>query len=216
MKWSRGVLKRLGFVCAWGYVAIAAAPPAVLAGRWKLNRELSEFPKEVAFGIETTDGDAAAERKTRRRRQSWRGKARRRRIEQWRGTKPGRVQRRRRQGERGRRQQDQGTDREREESGHGPHHFPNRDGREHHRLAGSHPDVSSDWQGGDRGARRGTRRRDGEMAGPAARRPVHDSQGPDLPLSCIRGCRAGSSSSRPGSRKAARATRPMSSSVSTT
>jgi hypothetical protein len=59
LKWSRGVLKRLGLVCAWGYVAIAAATPAVLTGRWKLNRELSEFPKEVAFGIETTDGDAA-------------------------------------------------------------------------------------------------------------------------------------------------------------
>jgi hypothetical protein len=52
-------LVRLGFVCAWGYVAIAAATPTVLAGHWKLNRELSEFPKEVAFGIETTDGDAA-------------------------------------------------------------------------------------------------------------------------------------------------------------
>jgi len=58
MKWSRGMLMRLGFVCAWGYVAVAAATPAVLAGRWTLNRELSEFPKEVAFGIETADGDA--------------------------------------------------------------------------------------------------------------------------------------------------------------
>ena len=68
MKWPRALLMLLGFVCAWGYVEIAAAPPVALAGRWRLNRELSEFPKEVAFGIETTDGDAPTERTAKRRR----------------------------------------------------------------------------------------------------------------------------------------------------
>jgi hypothetical protein len=58
MKWLRVVLTLLGLVGVWGAVGNAAAPPVPLAGRWRLNRELSQFPKEVAFGIETTDGDA--------------------------------------------------------------------------------------------------------------------------------------------------------------
>ena len=58
MKWPRVVLMLLGFVGVCGSVASAVAPPVQLAGRWRLNRALSEFPKEVAFGIETTDGDA--------------------------------------------------------------------------------------------------------------------------------------------------------------
>ncbi|MEP7306853.1 MAG: hypothetical protein ABJA98_15165 [Acidobacteriota bacterium] len=57
MKWPRVVLMLLGIVGVCGSVESAAAPPVPLAGRWKLNRELSEFPKEVAFGIDTTDGD---------------------------------------------------------------------------------------------------------------------------------------------------------------
>jgi hypothetical protein len=60
MKWPRVVLLLLGCVGACGSAESAAAPPVPLAGRWKLNRELSEFPKEVAFGIEAPDGDAPA------------------------------------------------------------------------------------------------------------------------------------------------------------
>jgi hypothetical protein len=62
MKWPRASLMLLGFVGAFvgasAYIEIAAAPPVSLAGRWKLNRELSEFPREVAFGIEATDDGA--------------------------------------------------------------------------------------------------------------------------------------------------------------
>ena len=58
MKWSRVVWMLIGFVSLWAVAGRAAAPPVPLAGRWKLNQELSEFPKEVAFGIETPDGDA--------------------------------------------------------------------------------------------------------------------------------------------------------------
>ena len=58
MTWSRVVLMLLGLAGVCGSVEGAAAPPAPLAGRWRLNRELSEFPKEVAFGIESTNGDA--------------------------------------------------------------------------------------------------------------------------------------------------------------
>jgi hypothetical protein len=58
MKWPRALLILLGFICVYGCAEIAAAPPVALAGRWRLNRELSEFPKEVAFGIETTDDDS--------------------------------------------------------------------------------------------------------------------------------------------------------------
>jgi len=49
----------IGILGVFGSVESAAAPPVPLAGRWRLNRELSEFPKEVAFGIETPDGDAS-------------------------------------------------------------------------------------------------------------------------------------------------------------
>jgi len=49
----------IGILGVCGSVESAAAPPVPLAGRWRLNRELSEFPKEVAFGIETPDGDAS-------------------------------------------------------------------------------------------------------------------------------------------------------------
>ena len=58
MKWPRVVWMLIGFVGLWAVAGRAAAPPVALAGRWKLNRELSEFPKEVAFGIEATGGDA--------------------------------------------------------------------------------------------------------------------------------------------------------------
>jgi hypothetical protein len=50
----------LGFLCASGSVDALAAPPAQFAGRWRLNRDLSEFPKEVAFGIETTEAGPAS------------------------------------------------------------------------------------------------------------------------------------------------------------
>ncbi len=56
MKWPRVVWMLIGFVGFWAVAGRAAAPPVALAGRWKLNRELSEFPKEVAFGIETPFG----------------------------------------------------------------------------------------------------------------------------------------------------------------
>jgi hypothetical protein len=58
MKWPRVVLLLLGIVGVCGSIDGAAAPAVPLAGRWRLNRDLSEFPKEVAFGIETTEGDA--------------------------------------------------------------------------------------------------------------------------------------------------------------
>jgi hypothetical protein len=47
----------LGALCVSAHVA--AAPPVALAGRWVLNREQSEFPKEVAFGIEGTGSDSS-------------------------------------------------------------------------------------------------------------------------------------------------------------
>lgn len=58
MNCPRALLMLLGFVSAWGYTAIAAAPPVALTGRWKLNRDLSEFPKEVAFGVGTPGDDS--------------------------------------------------------------------------------------------------------------------------------------------------------------
>jgi hypothetical protein len=58
MNCPRALLMLLGFVSAWGYTVSAAAPPVALAGRWKLNRELSEFPKEVAFGVGTPGDDS--------------------------------------------------------------------------------------------------------------------------------------------------------------
>jgi hypothetical protein len=59
MKWSRTVLTLLGLASAWALIVSAAGSPVQLAGRWTLNREQSEFPKEVAFGIETPDGDSS-------------------------------------------------------------------------------------------------------------------------------------------------------------
>src|SRR5690349_9665335 len=48
----------LSLVCAWGRAELVAAPPPRLSGRWVLNHALSEFPKEVAFGIDTSGVDA--------------------------------------------------------------------------------------------------------------------------------------------------------------
>jgi hypothetical protein len=59
MKQPRVVWMLIGFVALWTAAGVAAAAPVSLAGRWKLNRELSEFPKEVAFGIDTTDSDTS-------------------------------------------------------------------------------------------------------------------------------------------------------------
>jgi hypothetical protein len=42
---------------------LAASPPVAIAGRWRLNRELTDFPKEVGFGIDLPgDGDSSAGR----------------------------------------------------------------------------------------------------------------------------------------------------------
>ncbi len=60
MKWSRTVLLLLGVACAWEHQSLSAAPPVMLAGRWKLNRELSEFPKEVGFGFVSSGDDSTS------------------------------------------------------------------------------------------------------------------------------------------------------------
>src|ERR1700689_733147 len=60
VKWSRTVLLMLGVACGWDSVNLAAAPPVVLAGSWKLNREQSEFPKEVGFGFVSTGDDSTS------------------------------------------------------------------------------------------------------------------------------------------------------------
>jgi hypothetical protein len=59
MKWLRVGVTLLGVLGGCGYLASAAAPPVSLAGRWRLNRDLSEFPKEIAFGIATDDDDSS-------------------------------------------------------------------------------------------------------------------------------------------------------------
>jgi hypothetical protein len=59
VKWSRTILLLLGVVCGWESVNISAAPP-VLAGRWKLNRELSELPAEVGFGFASSGDDSTS------------------------------------------------------------------------------------------------------------------------------------------------------------
>jgi len=42
---------------------LAASPAVTIAGRWRLNRELTDFPKEVGFGIEIPgDGDSSSGR----------------------------------------------------------------------------------------------------------------------------------------------------------
>ena len=48
----------LAVACVW--VHAAAAPPVTLAGRWVLNRQQSDFPKEVAFGIGETAVDSSS------------------------------------------------------------------------------------------------------------------------------------------------------------
>jgi hypothetical protein len=57
VKWSPTVLLLIVVAClGWEHESLSAAPPVVLAGRWKLNRELSEFPAEVGFGF-ASSGD---------------------------------------------------------------------------------------------------------------------------------------------------------------
>jgi hypothetical protein len=58
MTWFRSLLVSIGVVAACAVAEAAAAPPVTLAGRWTLNRELSEFPKEVGFGVETPGGES--------------------------------------------------------------------------------------------------------------------------------------------------------------
>jgi hypothetical protein len=42
---------------------LAASPPVTIAGRWRLNRELTDFPKEIGFGIDLPgDGDSSTGR----------------------------------------------------------------------------------------------------------------------------------------------------------
>ena len=60
MKWARTLLLLLGVAFAWGHENLSAAPPVVLAGRWKLNRELSEFPAEVGFGFVSSGDDSTS------------------------------------------------------------------------------------------------------------------------------------------------------------
>jgi hypothetical protein len=60
VKWSRTVLLLLGVACGWDHVNLTAAPPVMLAGRWKLNRELSEFPAEVGFGFASSGDDSTS------------------------------------------------------------------------------------------------------------------------------------------------------------
>jgi hypothetical protein len=35
----------------------SAQDPSVLQGRWNLNRELSEFPREIGFGVDWVSAD---------------------------------------------------------------------------------------------------------------------------------------------------------------
>jgi hypothetical protein len=58
VKWSRTVLLLLGVASGWDCAQLGAAPPVVLAGRWRLNRDLSEFPTEVGFGFVTSGDDS--------------------------------------------------------------------------------------------------------------------------------------------------------------
>jgi hypothetical protein len=60
VKWSRTVLLLLGVACGWEYEKLSAAPPVVLAGHWKLNRELSQFPREVGFGFASSGDDSTS------------------------------------------------------------------------------------------------------------------------------------------------------------
>jgi hypothetical protein len=60
VKWSRTVLILLGVACGWDHANLSAAPPVALAGRWTLNRELSEFPAEVGFGFTSSGDDSTA------------------------------------------------------------------------------------------------------------------------------------------------------------
>ena len=61
VKWSRAVLLLLGVACiGWEHGNLSAAPPVVLAGHWKLNRELSEFPAEVGFGFASSGDDSTS------------------------------------------------------------------------------------------------------------------------------------------------------------
>jgi hypothetical protein len=57
---SLTVLLLLGVACAWDPVNLSAAPPVVLAGRWKLNRGLSELPAEVGFGLASSGDDSTS------------------------------------------------------------------------------------------------------------------------------------------------------------
>jgi len=52
----------LGFGAAVLWTAVSAAPRVELAGRWRLNRDVSDFPREVGFGLDSSNGPAAAAR----------------------------------------------------------------------------------------------------------------------------------------------------------
>jgi hypothetical protein len=61
VKWSPTVLLLIVVACiGWEHESLSAAPPVVLAGHWKLNRELSEFPAEVGFGFVSTGDDSTS------------------------------------------------------------------------------------------------------------------------------------------------------------
>jgi hypothetical protein len=60
VKWSRTVVLLLGVACGWEHEKLSAAPPVLLAGHWKLNRELSEFPREVGFGFASSGDDSTS------------------------------------------------------------------------------------------------------------------------------------------------------------
>jgi hypothetical protein len=47
----------LGTALLW--TALSAASHVELAGRWRLNRDLSDFPQEVGFGLATSNGQAS-------------------------------------------------------------------------------------------------------------------------------------------------------------
>jgi hypothetical protein len=49
----------LGFGAAVLWTAVSAAPRVELAGRWRLNRDVSDFPREVGFGLDSSNGTAS-------------------------------------------------------------------------------------------------------------------------------------------------------------
>jgi hypothetical protein len=59
---SAAVLVAMSFAGAAGRETVAAAETPSFAGRWTLNRDLSQFPREVGFGIVIRPGAVAGER----------------------------------------------------------------------------------------------------------------------------------------------------------